>query len=108
MLMHLALSPYGANNNAPLFAHKDGSPVQYHFVMSRLKELLISADIGELDMHGAPSLRRGGALTLALAGVPDRVIQRIGRWKSEVYRVYLDLSVEEWKKWMTRVATYRS
>ena len=41
------------------------------------------------------SLRRGGALSMALAGVPDRVIRAVGRWKSYAYRIYIDLTEQE-------------
>lgn len=35
------------------------------------------------------SLRAGGAMALALAGIPDDRIQAIGRWTSETYCIYI-------------------
>jgi len=49
-------------------------------------------------------LRRGGALTMALSGVPDRVIRQAGRWKSYCYRTYIDLTMKEKSSWAKRVA----
>jgi hypothetical protein len=36
------------------------------------------------------SLRKGGASALAALGVPDYVIQLLGRWKSDAYRKYIN------------------
>lgn len=49
------------------------------------------------------SLRKGGALTLALCGVPDRVTQALGRWKSNAYRVYVDMTGQEKAYWQSVV-----
>ena len=39
------------------------------------------------------SLRRGGASSLAARGVPDRIIQMLGRWSSDCYRIYIEHDV---------------
>jgi hypothetical protein len=39
------------------------------------------------------SLRRGGATSLALAGVPDTIIMAMGRWRSSSYRSYIDTPI---------------
>ena len=36
---------------------------------------------------------------MALCGVPDRVIQVYGRWKSNAYRVYIDMTSQEKTLW---------
>jgi hypothetical protein len=38
---------------------------------------------------GGHSIRSGAATSLALAGVPDNVIQGMGRWSSEAFKVYI-------------------
>ena len=43
---------------------------------------------------GSHSLRIGGASTLLAAGVPPAVIQIMGRWDSEVYKIYCRMSGE--------------
>jgi hypothetical protein len=40
------------------------------------------------------SLRRGGATTYSLAGVPDEDIKRFGRWLSDAYKLYVYLGTE--------------
>jgi hypothetical protein len=32
---------------------------------------------------------------MALSGVPDRIIQAVGRWKSDAYKTYIDANDEE-------------
>jgi hypothetical protein len=39
------------------------------------------------------SLRRGGATTYSLAGVPDEDIKRFGRWLSDAYKLYVFLGM---------------
>ena len=41
------------------------------------------------------SLRIAGATILAAAGVPDYIIQKYGRWKSDTYIRYIRLSVKQ-------------
>ena len=38
-------------------------------------------------------LRRGGATTYSLAGVPDEDIKRFGRWLSDAYKLYVFLGM---------------
>ncbi|EJD42256.1 hypothetical protein AURDEDRAFT_168564, partial [Auricularia subglabra TFB-10046 SS5] len=40
------------------------------------------------DIRGH-SIRSGGATDLAIRGVPDNVIQRIGRWSSDTFQIYI-------------------
>ncbi|KAF8591603.1 hypothetical protein K439DRAFT_1626974 [Ramaria rubella] len=54
----------------------------YSWFVSRLHAIL-DRDIG------GHSIRSGGATALALAGVPDSVIQAMGRWSSETFRIYV-------------------
>ena len=35
-------------------------------------------------------MRKGGALSLALAGVEDHVVKAMGRWKPECYGRYIE------------------
>ncbi|KAH8919584.1 hypothetical protein BT69DRAFT_1206803, partial [Atractiella rhizophila] len=35
------------------------------------------------------SLRSGGATHLAANGVPESIIQKIGRWSSEAFQIYI-------------------
>ncbi len=48
------------------------------------------SSIGE-DPHAftSHSLRSGGACAAAAAGIPELLIQQLGRWKSPAFKVYL-------------------
>lgn len=82
-----------------LFCSKDGEPVRSYTVQSMLKAKLKSLNLCESVWSSGISLRKGGALTMALCGVPDRVIQVYGRWKSNAYRVYIDMTEQEKALW---------
>ena len=53
------------------------------------KRLLKRADIDPTSFSGH-SFRRGGATAAFRAGVPGEVIQYLGGWASDSYRVYLN------------------
>ena len=78
---------------APLFAWRDGN------VLTRPALLAVRALLDGLGIDRSPyrgiSFRRGGATSLAEAGVPDRLIKMVGRWKSYVFARYIatDVSV---------------
>jgi hypothetical protein len=38
---------------------------------------------------GGHSIRSGGATSLALAGIPDNIIQGMGRWSSDSFKIYI-------------------
>jgi hypothetical protein len=74
-------------------------------VQQTIREKLNKIGFGDKDFEGGISLRKGGALTMALCGVPDRVIRAYGRWKSYAYRIYLDLTQEEKQAWAAVVSS---
>ena len=86
-----------------LFCHSNGSPIKAIWVQAILKEKLQAIGCSSDQFVSGISLRKGGALTLALCGVPDRVIQVFGRWKSDAYRVYVDMTEQEKKYWQSVV-----
>ena len=45
------------------------------------------------DGYGLHSLRSGGASTAAAAGVPDRLIQQQGGWRSDAMKAYIQESL---------------
>ena len=45
----------------------------------------------DATQYAGHSFRRGGTSALKLAGVSDSIIQRHGRWKSDVFRDYIDV-----------------
>ncbi len=74
---------------APLFATADGKALPLRRVMAALRVLLQRAGVDVSGWRGL-SFRRGGATSLAVAGVPDRLIKELGRWRSWVYSTYIE------------------
>ena len=67
---------------------------------SRMREL-VKEQLEELEFpavdFGLHSLRAGGATAAAVAGVPDRLFKKHGRWKSEnVKDGYIEDSLQQW------------
>ena len=54
-----------------------------------IQVVLVNIMFRNLNTH---TFRIGGASAAASAGVPDSVIQILGRWKSDAYRRYIRLS----------------
>lgn len=75
-----------------VFQLRSGVPLSRHVVERRLKSLVksIGLDPSQYNTH---SLRRGGATTYSLANVSDRMIQVIGGWASDSYKLYIDTSI---------------
>ena len=82
-----------------LFADRKGNAVKARDAQLFLKGKLLQTDHDPSDWVSGISLRKGGALTMALCGVPDRVIRAYGRWKSYAYRIYIDLTEKEKTSW---------
>ena len=61
----------------------------------RLRRALREAGFSSWDLYAAHSLRRGGATHAAQSGVPTRLIQAMGRWKSDAVRLYLYCSPDQ-------------
>jgi hypothetical protein len=84
---YLALRPRRLPTE-PLFALSDGTALPLRSVMRSLRLWLGRAGVDCSGYRGF-SFRRGGATSLAEAGVPDRIIKELGRWKSWVYSIYI-------------------
>ena len=71
----------------PLFVRTNGFPLTRAYFSERLRSLLDAAGIaGRYSSH---SFRIGAATSAALAGVPEHMIQTLGRWTSSVYLTYI-------------------
>lgn len=64
-------------------------------VAIRLRKALEVAGVASWELYAAHSLRRGGATHAAKVGMPLRLIQAMGRWRSDAVRVYLYCSPEQ-------------
>lgn len=77
--------------DTPLFSDPDGSPLSRTTFVSTLKSRLTSLGIDASNFAGH-SFRRGAASAAAAVGYADHEIQLLGRWRSDAYRLYIDVS----------------
>ena len=68
--------------SSPLWLRKDGTIPTRSFFLSHLR-LFFNRDVA------GQSMRAGGATTLAESSTPPSLIQAIGRWSSESFRIYV-------------------
>lgn len=83
-----------SSREGPLFVTKKGGALKFKTLDRKVRACLkeLGYDMGKFRGW---SMRRGGAMSLARAGVSDRVIRGMGRWRSWCYRMYLDLQMDE-------------
>lgn len=65
-----------------LFVREDGTIPTRSWFMSRLR-----ANFG--TAYAGHSVRSGGATDLATRGIPDSIIQKMGRWSSAAFQIYI-------------------
>lgn len=84
LLAYLAVR---GNTAGPLFLHQDGRPLTRATLSTWLRRILSSAGLqGNFSSH---SFRIGAATVAARNGVPDHLIQALGRWSSNAYQLYI-------------------
>jgi integrase len=90
-LRELAYQVGGAIDTRAVFCRSFGQQqaLSKTTVGIRLKKALAQAGVRAAHLYAAHSLRRGGATHAAATGVPTRLIQAMGRWKSDAVRQYL-------------------
>ena len=76
------------NPNTALFIFQSGDILQRKHITKLLDTFNHKITIQNKKFTGH-SFRRGGATALAAKGVPDWVIQMLGRWKSDSYKKYI-------------------
>lgn len=75
------------NSPGPLFLLRDGRPLSRPMLTGWLRRILAAAGIqGSFSSH---SFRIGAATVAARNGVPDHLIQALGRWSSNAYQLYI-------------------
>ena len=75
-------------NPGPLFVTQVGSPLTRAMLVTHLHAALQQAGIPSSQYSGH-SFRIGAATTAARNGMEDSLIQTLGRWKSEAYKIYI-------------------
>lgn len=83
------LRKWGSADGKVFTAYAGGVGMKKLTVGSRLKQDLGEAGVAEAQQYAAHSLRRGGATHAARQKIALRKIQMMGRWKSDVVRLYL-------------------
>ena len=90
-----ALLPYlelRGSSPGPLFICSNGHPLSRAFISQWLKDTFAAAGIdGPISTH---SFRIGAATVAACAGIPDHLIQAMGRWTSNAYQLYIRTPAE--------------
>jgi hypothetical protein len=83
----------------PMFrSPADNQPLRYQGVMNWTRDLLRS--IGENPLQfGTHSFRIGGATALFAAGADETVIRTMGRWSSDIHRLYVRACFERCVEW---------
>ena len=66
-------------------------------------------DISLRDIHiNTHSFRIGGASAAAAAGIPDSVIQIMGRWKSDCYKRYIRIDDTIKRNWASAISKVKN
>ena len=81
------------HRSLPLFTFQDGTFLMRHRVSSMTKSL-ISSKASDTHLYSSYNYRIGAATAAAAAGIPDSLIQTLGRWCSNAYRSYIRTSPE--------------
>ena len=71
----------------PLFIHRDGSPLTRFDLVTSIRHALSGSGL-PLDSFTGHSFRIGAA-TAVLAGLPNSLIQTLGRSRSSAFRAYI-------------------
>jgi len=73
---------------SPLFINDSGLPLLHTELIGKLREDLsvLGFDASKFSGH---SFQQGGASSAAAAGFSDFELQQLGRWKSDVYKLYI-------------------
>ena len=88
-----------ADNATPLFRDPSSNkPFTYAQIRSVCDQLLRSVGLDPADF-GTHFLRISGASALFAAGANETIIRTMGRWSSDLYRVYVRACFEQTIKW---------
>ena len=85
VLAYMAIRP---RIPGPLFIHSDGTPLTRPKLVTEVRGAL-TGDGMDLSRYTGHSFRIGAASSAAQAGVPDSLIQTLGRWRSSAFQRYI-------------------
>lgn len=95
MLSYLRLHPRLRDPSSPLFVQSlaNHTALTRDIMITVTRVLLRKLGLNDNEFHGH-SFRKGGATSLAKAGIADSVIQLVGRWLSDCYKLYIATPLE--------------
>lgn len=76
--------------DAPLFLTHTGKPLSRTLLIESIRTALRAGGFEE-RLYAGQSFRRGGASSAGAAGFSDYEIQLLGRWRSDAYKLYIDV-----------------
>ena len=85
VLSYLSVRP---SRPGPLFIYQDGRPLSQADLVAAVRQAL-AAEGFDMSRFNGHSFRIGAATTAAQVGIPDSVIQTLGRWKSSAFMTYV-------------------
>ena len=104
-LMRVDPTEPGREDGTPLFRDPASNrPLSYELVLQTVKTLMVS--IGEdPDQFGTHSLRIGGATALFAMGASETLIRTMGRWSSDLHRLYTRACFEQCEEWSRKAGS---
>ena len=85
VLAYMAIRPQVPG---PLFVYSDGTPLTRARLVTEVRAAL-TGDGMDLSRYTGHSFRIGAASSAARAGIPDSLIQTLGRWRSSAFQRYI-------------------
>ena len=80
----------GSSDPGPIFITNAWTPPTRAYLVSNLKAALSREGLDN-SLYNGHSFRIGAATTAAAQGLEDSLIQMLGRWRSDAYKVYIKL-----------------
>ena len=90
-------------SHRPLFLFADGTVLTRSRFISCLRSLLEKVGL-KAELYAGHSFRIGAATTAASAGLPDWLIQAMGRWNSVCYKRYIRITNQSLQSACTEMA----
>ncbi|KIJ41763.1 hypothetical protein M422DRAFT_255073 [Sphaerobolus stellatus SS14] len=82
-----------ADVNSPLFVGEDGQALTRTSFIACVKSAIARLGL-DTSKYSGHSFGRGAATTAGAVGYSDYEIQQLGRWRSDAYRLYIDVPRE--------------
>ena len=104
-LMRVDPASQGGEASTPLFRDPDtNTPVRYDTINNLIKEMMVLVGEGA-EGYSTHSLRIGGATALFAAGATETVIRTMGRWSSDIHRLYVRACFEQCCEWTRKAGS---